>query len=184
MSSPKFPKMKLKSELTMPLEKVVEFCRLFDENDIQIWLDGGWGVDALLEEQTRRHADLDIAIKRKDVPRLRQLLGARGYKDLERNDTRPWNFVLQDDNGHEIDVHAMVIDKSGNGVYGPPEKGVYFPSASLTGTGRIGDQSVRCISPEWVVKFHNGYKLHDTDFHDINAICQKFNIELPDEYKK
>jgi lincosamide nucleotidyltransferase A/C/D/E len=38
---------------------------------IEIWVDGGWGVDALLGEQTRPHKDLDIAIQQKDVPQLR-----------------------------------------------------------------------------------------------------------------
>jgi lincosamide nucleotidyltransferase A/C/D/E len=26
------------------------------------WLDGGWGVDALLDEQTRPHADVDLVV--------------------------------------------------------------------------------------------------------------------------
>jgi lincosamide nucleotidyltransferase A/C/D/E len=29
---------------------------------IGIWIDGGWGVDGLLGEETRPHADLDIFI--------------------------------------------------------------------------------------------------------------------------
>src|SRR5207249_348914 len=29
---------------------------LFEDNGIKVWLDGGWGVDALLGEQTREHA--------------------------------------------------------------------------------------------------------------------------------
>ena len=66
---------------------------------IEIWLDGGWGVDALLGEQTRPHDDVDIVIQQKDVPKLRELLAMQGYKDVPRNDTRPWNFVLGDNNG-------------------------------------------------------------------------------------
>src|SRR5690348_6493238 len=60
---------------------------------ITIWIEGGWGVDALLGEQTRPHKDLDIAVQRKDVPRLCQLLEARGYKEIKLEDSRPWNFV-------------------------------------------------------------------------------------------
>lgn len=29
---------------------------------IRAWLDGGWGVDALLGRQTRTHADVDVVI--------------------------------------------------------------------------------------------------------------------------
>jgi len=42
---------------------------------------------------------------------------------------------------------------------------------------------VRCISPEWVVKFHSGYELKDKDFRDVYALCTKFGIDLPSEYK-
>ena len=30
--------------------------------DILAWVDGGWGIDALLEEQTRDHSDLDLSL--------------------------------------------------------------------------------------------------------------------------
>jgi len=36
--------------------------QLMGQNGIDVCLDGGWAVDALLGEQTRRHAGLDIAI--------------------------------------------------------------------------------------------------------------------------
>jgi hypothetical protein len=32
---------------------------LFRSQGITVWLDGGWGVDALLGRQTRPHSDLD-----------------------------------------------------------------------------------------------------------------------------
>src|SRR6266487_3039811 len=114
---------------------------------IEIWVDGGWSVDALLGEQTRPHKDLDIAIQQKDVSSLRQLLEEKGYREIKLNEARPWNFVLRDDSGREIDIHVIVIDEHGNGVYGPPENGEMYPEASLTGTGSINGHSVRCISP-------------------------------------
>jgi len=42
---------------------VVAFCRRLRALGIEIWLDGGWGVDALLGEQTRPHEDLDIVVE-------------------------------------------------------------------------------------------------------------------------
>jgi lincosamide nucleotidyltransferase A/C/D/E len=77
-----------------------------------------------------------------------------------------------------------VLDDGGNGIYGPPEKGEMYPAASLAGTGNIDGQSVRCISPEWMVKFHSGYDLKDKDFRDVSALCQKFGIELPAAYER
>jgi hypothetical protein len=67
-----------KDEPEMTASDVIEIVRLLDQNRIDVWIDGGWGVDALLGEQTRSHRDLDIAVQHGDVPRLRALLEARG----------------------------------------------------------------------------------------------------------
>ena len=158
---------------------VVDLYKAVTQLGVELWIDGGWGVDALLGEQTRPHKDLDIAIQQKGIPVLRHLLQARGYTDIELGDARPWNFVLGDESGREIDVHVIVLDHQGNGIYGPPEKGQKYPAASLTGTGTIERQAVRCISPEWMVKFHSGYDLKDKDFRDVSALCKKFGIDLP-----
>ena len=163
---------------------VLNFYRTMSEIGVEVWVDGGWGVDALLGEQTRSHKDLDIAIQQKYVPILREALSVRGYTEVRLEEARPWNFVLADENGKEIDVHVVVLDENGNGVYGPPEKGVMYPVASLTGTGIIDGQTVRCISPEWAVKFHSGYELKEKDFLDVSALCSKFGICLPTGYQR
>jgi lincosamide nucleotidyltransferase A/C/D/E len=42
---------------------VIDFYTTLENLGIEIWVDGGWGVDALLGEQTLPHKDLDIAIQ-------------------------------------------------------------------------------------------------------------------------
>ena len=163
---------------------VVDFYRTATHLGIEVWIDGGWCVDALLGVQTRPHKDLDIAIEEKNVAALRELLDVRGYRETGLEEARTWNFVLGDENGREIDVHVIVLDDRGNGIYGPPEKGEMYPAASLTGAGTIEGQAVRCISPEWMVKFHSGYDLKDKDFRDVSALCSKFGIELPAAYER
>lgn len=117
------------------------------------------------------------------LAKLRDLLEARKYKDIKLEEAKPHNFVLGDSEGREIDVHVIVLDDNGNGIYGRAENGQMYPAASLTGVGMIDNCPVRCISPEWAVKFHSGYELQEKDLKDVSAICQKFGIELPDEYK-
>jgi lincosamide nucleotidyltransferase A/C/D/E len=163
---------------------VIDVYTSLENLGVEIWIDGGWGVDALLGEQTRPHKDLDITIQQKDVAALREFLHAQSYREIKLEDARPWNFVLGDENGREIDVHVIVPDDKGNGIYGPPEKGEMYPGASLTGTGSIERQAVRCISPEWMVKFYSGYDLKEKDFRDVSALCSKFGIELPAEYER
>src|SRR4030095_8994065 len=102
---------------------VIDFYIKLENLGIQIWIDGGWGVDALLGQQTRPHKDLDIAIQQKDLPKFREFLAGRNYKEIKTEEARPHNFVLADDEGREIDVHVIVLDEKGNGIYGPAENG-------------------------------------------------------------
>jgi len=163
---------------------VVHIYEMLTAAGVPIWIDGGWCVDALLGEQTRAHSDLDIAIEQKHVLKLRELLAAQGYQETKLEQARPWNFVLADAQAHEMDVHVIILDDRGNGIYGPPANGEMYPAAALTGTGVINRQAVRCISPEWMVKFHSGYALKEKDFRDVSALCAKFAIALPQEYER
>jgi lincosamide nucleotidyltransferase A/C/D/E len=166
-------------QFEMTSHDVLEFLELTRANDIEIWIDGGWSVDALLKSQTRVHSDLDIALFHKDVPQLRALLEARGYTDVPRDDTRDCNFVLGDDLGHQIDFHSFEFDDQGNVTFGVP-----YPRASLTGAGFIAGVAVKCISPEWLVKFHTGYEVDFDDYRDVLALCEKFGLEIPLEFEK
>ncbi len=163
----------------MTAADVISLYKELEKLNVNIWIDGGWSVDALLGKQTRPHKDLDIAIQQKDVLRLRQLLAEKGFREIKLHEARLWNFVLGDEKGREIDIHVIVLDERGNGIYGPPQNGEMYPAASLTGTGSINGHGVRCISPEWLVKFHSGYELKEKDFRDVSALCEKFGIELP-----
>ena len=158
------------------------YCQVNDFG-ISIWIDGGWAVDALLEKQTRPHEDLDIVIEQADLPKLREFLLVLGYRDVERDDTSSWNFVLGDEQGRLIDVHAVVLDEDGNGLYGPIEKGITYPAGSLTGHGVIDGHIVKCISPAHLVGFHTGYELRPQDLHDVALLCERFALALPAEYQ-
>src|SRR6266404_298090 len=101
---------------------VVRLMVMFEVAQVLVWVDGGWGVDALLGRQTRPHADLDIVLEQQNLGVVRKLLEEMGFTPAERDDTRPWNFVLQHDDGRSVDFHVIVIDGEGNGIYGPPEQ--------------------------------------------------------------
>lgn len=168
-----------KRDAVMSADVVVQLLQLCDQDGIEVVVDGGWGVDALLGEQTRVHGDFDIALEHKDVPKLRALLEARGYRDVPRDDTWDCNFVMGDEHGHEVDFHSYSFDSQGTLAFG-----VEYPRESLTGTGLIQGYPVRCISAEWMVKFHAGYELDEDDYHDVSALCERFGIALPAEYER
>lgn len=163
-------------------EGVVGFLELMGDLGIDLWLDGGWAVDACLGRQTRRHADLDIVIEKRNLALAVEALEARGYGPVPRDDTRPWNFVLGDAGGHEVDFHVVVLDATGRGTYGPPELGDAYTAGALAGAGTIAGRPVSCVTPEWLVRSHTGYELAAKDVADVTALCQRFGIPLPDEY--
>jgi lincosamide nucleotidyltransferase A/C/D/E len=163
----------------MKAADAADLIKFLENHGLEVYVDGGWAVDALLGQQTRVHADLDIALPHKQVPRLRDLLSTRGYREQCRPDTWECNFVLAGAGGREVDVHSFTLDEAGNHVHG-----VEYRGEQLTGKGSINGYPVRCISPEWLVKFHTGYELDQDDYHDVRALCDRFGIALPDEFRR
>lgn len=158
---------------------VLEVVQLLSDGGVEMHIDGGWGVDALLGRQTRPHEDLDIAVQHRDVPKLRALFASRGYEEILRDDTRACNFVLADRSGHMVDVHSYTFDAEGNTIFGCP-----YPVDALTGKGTIAGHEVDCIAPKQLVEFHTGYELDLNDYRDVSAICEAFGLELPPEYNR
>jgi lincosamide nucleotidyltransferase A/C/D/E len=169
--------MEYKNAPEMTAESALKLVKLFKQNQIEVILDGGWGVDALLGEQTRAHSDLDIVVAYEDVPRLRKLLESDGYTDVLRPDTREVNFVMGDELGHLLDIHTYTLDRLNH-----PEQGLDYPLESLNGAGSIHAYPVRCIDLENMVNFHTGYTLDENDYHDVKALCERFGIPIPAEY--
>jgi hypothetical protein len=55
-------------------DDVVRILGRLEEAQIDAWLHGGWGVDALLGKQTRPHEDLDLIVRVIDVSTMRDAL--------------------------------------------------------------------------------------------------------------
>jgi len=123
-------------------------------------------------------------IEERDVPAAVSTLQDVGYAPVPRPDTRAWNFVMGDNASHQVDFHVIVLDEHGRGIYGPPENGEFYPAEALAGTGTVGARAVKCITPEWLVRFHTGYELDETDWSDVSALCERFGIPIPDEYAR
>lgn len=158
--------------------------------DVRLWLDGGWAVDALLGEQTRPHNDVDLAVELADRAKYEEAVADAGYRflyhdpDNDAEDGTHLNWVVRDRDGRELDVHIVdtsttrVLD-DGTAVYGA----MPYPVGSLDGVGTLLGVDVPCVSPPFLVAFHTGYELQDKDFQDVYALCAKFDIEPPPEYR-
>ncbi|CAM5639316.1 hypothetical protein SCANM63S_07919 [Streptomyces canarius] len=62
--------------------------------DLDIWIGGGWGIDALVGQQTRRHRDLDLMHRKSQEPAVVAVLADAGF--VETLDWRPVRFVVTD----------------------------------------------------------------------------------------
>jgi lincosamide nucleotidyltransferase A/C/D/E len=154
-------------------EDVVRLLAVMD--GIDVWLDGGWGVDALLGEQTRVHDDLDLVVARSDVPLLIEALGQVGYEVAKGQ--LPTCIVLLDPTGRQVDVHPVEFDESGNGIYAMEEGGTWpYPAHGFAGTGHVLDLEVRCLTPEVQVLCHAGYELAETDHHDLALLSERLGV--------
>ncbi|CDM65881.1 nucleotidyltransferase domain-containing protein [Pyrinomonas methylaliphatogenes] len=163
----------------MTSDVVVEFLDLMEASSIEVCLDGGWGVDALLGEQTREHRDLDIIIRVEDVPRLLAVTRAAGY--ARQPGGTETNFVLKTEAGDKVDVHAIAFDERGFGVFTLPDGRKWpFPRAAFQGRGRIRDKDVRCLSPDAQVQCHaQGYTPDEVDLQDMKLLQDRFGVVLP-----
>jgi lincosamide nucleotidyltransferase A/C/D/E len=162
---------------------VTEHLDLFDELQISVCIGGGWGVDALLGEQTRPHSDLDIVLGTAESEALEAALRERGFTDSYTADHTAWNFVVEDARGRRIDFHVVEFAEDGRITYGPPERGYEFPPESLSGSGVIGGRTVICHPPDFQVEAHTGYELTPKDLADVQALHERFGIPLPAEYR-
>ena len=49
---------------------------------IGVYLDGGWGVDALVGRETRAHNDIDLFVQRGDYQRFVDLIADEGFSEV------------------------------------------------------------------------------------------------------
>jgi lincosamide nucleotidyltransferase A/C/D/E len=115
--------------------QVLQVLDRLDADSVTVWLDGGWGVDALLGEQTRPHEDLDLAIARGDCPRAQEALAALGFQHApEVEPGLPARLVLRAPDGRHVDLHPLVLDADGNGLQELPDGGWgLYPTDGLRG---------------------------------------------------
>ncbi len=171
-------------------EDALHLYRLAEANSIRLWISGGWGIDALLGEQTRSHKDLDVIMLLDDVTRLCQLLAGEGYRlkmlwsenqmavDGGGNSVET-AFVLGEPGGRELDVHAMTLDEAGRGIPAWREESLTFSAEDLSGQGVIGGGAVRCLSAASQVTCHTGYTLPEAHKADLLRLRERFGVALP-----
>jgi uncharacterized protein (TIGR02569 family) len=149
----------------MSAEDVVAIVRRLQRAGLPVWLDGGWGVDALVRRQTRPHDDLDVVVRIEDVAAVERELAALGYE--RAGGGPPMSFESVDADGRQIDVHPIAAD----GAYVNRDGTIWhYPLRGLAGKGAVAGQGVDCLTAETQVICHGGYELDDDDLHDLRLL--------------
>jgi lincosamide nucleotidyltransferase A/C/D/E len=159
---------------------VIEVLTLLDDVHANTWVDGGWGVDALLREVGRKHSDLDLVIFAHDVELARSVLAGAGFSRVLR-DWLPTALAVADGSGREIDLHPVRPTPDGGGDQQLPEGAAFHYPPPVVGL--IGGREVRCVDAETQVLCHLGYEPTDKDRDDMRRLREHFPIELPDPYR-
>jgi lincosamide nucleotidyltransferase A/C/D/E len=167
----------------MEAAEVVRLLDLLEAEALVAWLDGGWGVDALLDRQTRSHDDLDLVVELDEVPRVTAVLEGAGYEVVAGG--APKSFVAVDADGRQVDVHPVVFADARGGLYLMDDGHEWVsPSAGFSGSGRVAGRSVRCLTPEVQVLVHDGYELTDKDYRELYQLHERFGVNLPQKYEQ
>lgn len=151
-----------------------------EERKIDVWLDGGWGVDALLGREIREHDDLDLVAELRYSDRIIDLLQGLGYELVAG--APPKSFVLVDRRGRQVDVHPVTFDAEGGGVYQMDDGHEWvYPVEGFSGRGSVAGRPVRCLSPDVQVLVHAGYELAKKDYRELYLLRERFGVELPED---
>src|SRR5512133_789938 len=98
----------------MNARDVLEITQILNKAHVEVWLDGGWAVDAIIKQQTREHEDLDVVVGLDKVDVIKKALAPFGF--IVTEDELPTRFVLSDANHRHIDFHTVTFINHGEGV--------------------------------------------------------------------
>jgi lincosamide nucleotidyltransferase A/C/D/E len=164
--------------MVMTGDDVLEVLDLLAAAGVDAWVDGGWGVDALLGTETRRHADLDLTVPTPSVGIARDALGSAGFTTVR--DWLPAAVAMRDPSGREVDLHPLTPTPDGGGdqaqLQGPP---FHYPPPT---TGAIGGRAVPCVPAEAQVRAHLGYPPTAKDRRDLELLRERLGLTLPPPY--
>ncbi len=129
--------------------RVVQALQVLEREGVVPCCMGGWGVDALVGEQTRKHRDLDLIVEPRDRDAALRALAGLGYRTWyeqgsDEADEKPLEnrIVVRDAGMRVVDVHPVDADLAGFSIV----------------SGSIGGYPVKCLSAEQQVRAHRGIR--------------------------
>ena len=91
------------------LSEVLDVLAALSALGCRFWLEGGWGVDALVGRQTRAHRDLDVDLEARCEESALAVLAEMGY--TVETDWRPNRVELEAHGRGRVDLHPLLVDE-------------------------------------------------------------------------
>jgi lincosamide nucleotidyltransferase A/C/D/E len=160
-------------------EKVLGVVAALQAWGLRVWIDGGWGVDALLGEITRSHDDVDLVVELGALVDVFECLSDLGFSVVE--DLSPVRVVLRSSEEGQVDLHPVTFDEYRTGWQigaSPDGSDCPYPAEGFT-LGKILDVTVPCLSAELQLAHHSGYVPRDRDRIDMGRLAARFELKLP-----
>ena len=162
----------------MNKEDVIDLLKKVDNIGVDVWITGGWGVDALIGHQSRPHNDIDIFIQKKGAITFVKMLLSNGYSETKMDYTTDDHTVWHDASDRVVDLHLFEFVEAETLRF----ENETYPSDIFNGNGKIGDITVRCLTAEAQLQYHQGYEHSEKDIHDVLLICETFGLSIPEKY--
>ena len=167
----------------MDAQSVLSVVATLQQAGVRVWLDGGWGVDALVGEQTRDHDDLDCVIALSDAPCARQTLASLGF--AVSLDELPTRFVMRDESDRRVDFHTVTFDATGSATQQLQDGRLApYPAEGFAGSGQVAGVNVACLTSSVQLLHHLGYDPDEKDHHDMRLLADRIGINLPAPYRR
>lgn len=143
---------------------------------VDFWLAGGWGVDALVGRQTRRHGDVDVVIGdfERDAPAAAAALESLGFSTLSRLHQDAWmpdswqvrDRLLRSVGLSSIDWPRLRAGLDLDGLAADRCEASRERRDVFT-EGHVAGHPVPCLSAKVQLLFHSGYELRLVHHHDV-----------------
>ena len=166
----------------MQADEVLRVVGELQARNLRVWIDGGWGVDALLGEVTRSHDDVDLVVELRTLPEVYGCLSSLGL--TVSGDHSPVRVVLWSPDGRQVDLHPVTIAEDGTGWQvgaSPDGSDCAYPPEGFT-KGQILGTLVPCLSAELQLEHHSGYTPRDRDRRDMARLASRFGLDLSSSY--
>ncbi len=128
---------------------------------------GGWGVDALVGRQTRRHRDLDLAVLEAQLDPALRVLASMGIvlraEQVVPEAGLPRSLTCVSRWGRRVDLHPL-------GRAPAPAGDGSAPEGLAIARGAIAGRTVSCLSAEAQLTHHEGYPSRIVDAHDLDLV--------------